>query len=151
MNEQRNLRYDSIIDLPHHQSATRKHMSMIDRAAQFSPFAALTGYGDCIKETARVTEERIELDEAEQAAISEKLYDLQTRLEQMPRGQIPGITIKFFVPDKTKAGGRYVTITGAVKKVDAFEHMVGMADGSRISMDNIVSIAENESDNLINE
>ena len=116
MDEQKNPRYDAITDLPHHQSATRKHMSMIDRAAQFFPFAALTGYGDCIKATARVTEERIELDESEKAAISEKLSFLKAQLEQMPRGQIPGIAIEYFMADKRKAGGRYVAITGAVKK-----------------------------------
>lgn len=133
-------RYDDIINLPHHQSVKRAHMSLIDRAAQFSPFAALTGYDDCIKETARITERRKELDDDEKAMIGEKLALLQSQLAENPREPIDGVTITYFVPDKTKDGGSYVTLTGAIKKVDDCEQIVYMADGTRIPMGDIANI-----------
>jgi hypothetical protein len=133
-------RYDDIINLPHHQSEKRAHMSLIDRAAQFSPFAALTGYDDCIKETARITERRKELDDDEKAVIGEKLTLLQSQLAENPRKPILGVTITYFVPDKTKDGGSYVTLTGAVKKIDDCEHTICMADGVRISIEDVLTI-----------
>ena len=98
-------RYDDIINLPHHQSATRPHMSNYDRAAQFAPFAALTGYDDAVKETARLTDRRIELDEGEKAAIDQRLLLVQERLPEPTE-----VTITYFVSDKRKAGGAYVSV-----------------------------------------
>ena len=126
--------YDDIIDLPHHQSPGRPHMSNQDRAAQFSPFAALTGYGDAVKETERLTEGKIELDENEKAALDEKLRFL---LETGSRQQI---SITYFMPDGRKAGGAYLTVTGSIKKINGLERIIMMEDGTVIPMDDILDI-----------
>lgn len=105
-------KYDKIINLPHHVSSTHPHMSMIDRAAQFSPFAALTGYDAAVKETARLTEQKIELDEYEKAALDQRILLLQEHLKELPE-----VTITHFVPDERKDGGKYFSITEAVKKI----------------------------------
>lgn len=127
--------YDDIIDLPHHQSATRPHMPAIDRAAQFSPFAALTGYEAVITETARLTDQRIELDEDAKAAIAQKLQLVMERIRERPE-----ITVTWFQPDEKKDGGAYVTATGAIKRIDEYERAILMADGTRISIDSVTSI-----------
>ena len=130
-----NNRYDEIINLPHHVSKTRPQMPMSDRAAQFAPFAALTGYDSSIKETGRLTDERIELDEEALAALDRKYQLLTDALDDAPE-----VTITYFQPDERKAGGRYVSATGAVKKVDDFERRITMRDGTRIPMDDVLSI-----------
>ncbi len=140
MNETESHRYDDIIGLPHRQSAKHPPMTMAERAAQFSPFAALTGYTDCIRETARTTEPRIELDESEQEAIGERLYLLQAALARRPRGQIPGIVIRWFVPDLCKDGGAYVTQTCTVKKVDDAGQQLWLQDGTRIPITEILAV-----------
>lgn len=127
--------YNDIIYLPHHVSPTRPQMSMRDRAAQFSPFAALTGYDAAIRETARLTQEKVELDEQELAVLDRKF---QLLLEQL--GQCPQVTITWFVPDELKQGGRYLTITDVVKKVDAAARFVLLQNAGRICMDDIVEI-----------
>lgn len=128
-------KYDKIINLPHHVSSTRPHMSMIDRAAQFSPFAALTGYDTAVKETARLTEQKIELDEYEKAALDQRILLLQEHLKELPE-----VTITHFVPDERKDGGKYVSITEAVKKIDTYEKQIVLVDKSKISIENILSI-----------
>ncbi len=128
-------KYDKIINLPHHVSSTRPHMSMIDRAAQFSPFAALTGYDAAVKETARLTEQKIELDEYEKAALDQRILLLQEHLKELPE-----VTITHFVPDERKDGGKYVSITEAVKKIDTYEKQIVLVDKSKISIENILSI-----------
>lgn len=128
-------RYDDIINLPHHQSSTRKHMSMHDRAAQFNAFQALTGYGDAVRETARLTEKRMELDEYAKAEINAKLQFLQ---EHMDEGTEVAVT--YFVPDERKTGGKYVTVTGAVEKIQKFEHIFVMENELEIPIDEIYSI-----------
>jgi len=128
-------RYDSVKRLPHHQSATRPHMSLYDRAAQFSPFAALTGYDDAVKEAARLTDTKAELDEYEKAAINERLNKIQDTLDEQPEA-----SITYFLPDKKKSGGVYVTVTGCVKKVDEYEHIVVMRDGTNVPIDDIAEI-----------
>ena len=130
-----NNRYDEIINLPHHVSPTRPQMSMSDRAAQFAPFAALTGYDSAIKETGRLTNERIELDEEALTALDRKYQLLMEALDEAPE-----VTITYFQPDERKAGGKYVSETGAVKKVDDFERRITMQDGARIPMDDVLSI-----------
>lgn len=127
--------YDDIINLPHHVSSTRPHMAALDRAAQFSPFAALTGYDAAIKETARLTDERVELDQYTKDALSDKLRIIAIRVNEHPE-----IKITYFQPDAKKDGGTYVTAIGPVKKVDEYERIVSMADGTAIFIDEIISI-----------
>lgn len=125
-------RYDSIKKLPHYQSVTRPHMSLYDRAAQFSPFAALTGYDDAVKETARLTDTKAELDEYEKAAINERLNRIQDTFDVQPE-----VSITYFLPDKKKSGGAYITVTGCVKKVDEYEHVVVMRNGTKVHIDDM--------------
>ena len=130
-----NRKYNEIMGLPHHVSKTRPQMPMSDRAAQFAPFAALTGYDSAIKETGRLTDERIELDEEALTALDMKYQLLMEALDEAPE-----VTITYFRPDERKAGGKYVSATGAVKKVDDFERRITMRDGTRIPMDDVLSI-----------
>ena len=127
--------YEDIINLPHHVSPTRPQMPMSDRAAQFAPFAALTGYDAAIKETGRLTDEKIELDEEALTALDMKYQFLMDALDDAPE-----VTITYFQPDERKAGGKYITATSAVKKVDDFERRITMQDGTKIPMDDILSI-----------
>ena len=128
-------KYDEIMGLPHHVSRTRPQMPMSDRAAQFAPFAALTGYDSAIKETGRLTDEKIELDEEALTTLDMKYQFLMDALDDEPE-----VTITYFQPDERKAGGKYVSATGAVKKVDDFERRITMRDGAKIPMDNVLSI-----------
>jgi len=130
-----NGKYDEIMGLPHHVSKTRPQMPMSDRAAQFAPFAALTGYDSAIKETGRLTDERIELDEGALSALNMRYQLLMDALDEEPE-----VEITYFKPDERKAGGAYVTATGAVIKVDDFERLITMQDGTKIPMDDILSI-----------
>ena len=127
--------YEDIINLPHHVSPTRPQMPMSDRAAQFAPFAALTGYDAAIKETGRLTDDKIELDEEALTALDMKYQLLMDALDDAPE-----VTITYFQPDERKAGGKYITATSAVKKVDDFERRITMQDGTKIPMDDILSI-----------
>ncbi len=127
--------YDDIINLPHHVSADRPHMPMIDRAAQFSPFAALTGYDAAIVETARLTDTKRELSEEQKEVIGKQLHSLQSRLKTEPV-----ITVTYFVPDSRKAGGAYRTITGTAKKVDEYSGVLEMSNGLNIPFDDILSL-----------
>ena len=127
--------YDDIIQLPRHVSATRPHMTAMDRAAQFSPFAALTGYAGAIKETARLTNERIELDEQMKVALNDRLQSVADRIKERPE-----LAITYFQPDAKKNGGAYVTAIGTVKKIDVFERVVVMPNGTVIPFDEIISI-----------
>lgn len=126
-------KYADIIDLPHHQSAKRPHMPVEDRAAQFSPFAALTGYEDAVKETARLTEERIELDEYSKDVLNQQLNEIKKDLSKR-------VSITYFVPDERKDGGAYVTVKGTVKKIKEYEHIIVMTDGAEIPIEEIVQI-----------
>ena len=130
-----NGKYDKIMGLPHHVSKTRPQMPMSDRAAQFAPFAALTGYDAAIKETGRLTDERIELDVEALSALDMKYQLLMEALDEAPE-----VTITYFQPDERKAGGKYVSAVGAVKKIDDFERRITMQDGTKIPMDDILSI-----------
>lgn len=130
-----NRKYNEIMGLPHHVSKTRPQMPMSDRAAQFAPFAALTGYDAAIKETGRLTVERIELDVEALSALDMKYQLLMEALDEAPE-----VTITYFQPDERKAGGKYVSAVGAVKKIDDFERRITMRDGTRIPMDDVLSI-----------
>ena len=127
--------YDDIIHLPHPVSKKHPPMSAIDRAAQFSPFAALTGYDAAVKETARLTDARLELDEYEIAALNDRLQVISARLAERPK-----VSITYFLPDSKKAGGAYVTVTGWVKKINANERAAIMEDGTRIPIEDIIEI-----------
>ena len=133
--EESRKKYADIIDLPHHQSDTRPKMSNYDRAAQFSPFAALTGHADSIKETARLTDEYSEPSEEMKAIMNEKILFLMEQLENQPE-----ITITFFKPDEKKQGGEYITITGVVKKIKTYERQIQMTTGDLIPIDMIFGI-----------
>lgn len=127
--------YDDLINLPHHVSSTRPQMSMMDRAAQFSPFAALTGYHAAIREAGRLTDEKIEMDEETLSILNMKFHILIDSLDDEPE-----VTFIYFKTDKRKAGGAYVKMTGAVKRVDDFERLIVMQNGTKIPMDDILSI-----------
>lgn len=128
-------KYDEIVNLPHHVSETRPQMPMSDRAAQFAPFAALTGYDSAIREAGRLTDERIELDEEALTALN-----LRYRLLMDALGKEPEVEITFFKPDERKSGGEYVTVIGAVKNIDDFERLITMQDGMKIPMNDVLSI-----------
>lgn len=127
--------YEDIINLPHHQSKTRPHMSLYDRAAQFSPFAALTGYEDAVKETGRLTDERVELSEEKQSEIQRCLNWVKEHLNEQPE-----IMVTYFVPDQKKTGGTYQTEQGKVKKIDEYRRILVLEEQVEISMDEIVEI-----------
>lgn len=135
MNRNDRHRYDDILDLPHPISKTHPQMPVADRAAQFAPFAALTGHGEAVRETARPTEKRIELDEDSKAVLDAKLQSIRKQLESEPL-----VTITYFVPDKKKQGGMYVTVTGSAKKIQEYERSLILTDGTRIPVDEIVEI-----------
>lgn len=135
MQEKDNHRYDDIINLPHYQSATRPHMTNRDRAAQFSPFAALTGYADAVKETARLTNTKEELDEYRKQELNTRLNMIQDAL-----GEKLEVSITYFKPDRKKSGGAYITVAGSVKKIDEYEHIVIMQDGTKIPIDDLAEI-----------
>lgn len=127
--------YDDIIDLPHHVSATRPQMSMMDRAAQFSPFAALTGYDAAIKETVRLTDQKIDLDDYEKEEINDKIQLITEHL-----GEDFEVVITYFQPDSRKAGGAYVDAVGIVKKIDEYDRVIILQDGKKIPIDDILDI-----------
>lgn len=112
--------YEDIINLPHHVSKTRPQMSMLDRA----PFAALTGYDAAIKETGRLTDEKIELDEDTKAALDMKQAYLIEMIDEQPE-----ITVTYFLPDERKSGGAYITVTGNLKRFYEYEHLLILTDG----------------------
>lgn len=132
-------KYDDIIDLPHHQSKTHPHMSLHDRAAQFAPFAALTGYGDAVKEARRLTDDRPELDENRLAELDQRLAELSVRIEERPE-----VVITYFEPDEKKEGGAYITSSGRLKKIEGYRRTFVFEDGREIGLDNIVEIEERD-------
>ncbi len=127
--------YDDITNLPHHVSTKRPQMPMSDRAAQFSPFAALTGHDAAIRETARLTDERIELDEHEIELLNSRLKDILSRQDERAV-----VSVTYFEPDKKKSGGVYVTATGVIKKVDEFQQTLHLMDGTLILIASIIAI-----------
>lgn len=134
MNDNEHL-YDDIINMPHHVSATRPRMSMQDRAAQFSPFAALTGHGDAVKETARLTDEKYELTEDEISDLNQTLNFLKEHAEERPE-----ITVEYFVPDERKSGGAYITAAGNFRRIDEYSQSLIFTTGDEIFIDNILFI-----------
>ncbi len=142
-------RYNDMLDLPHHVSSVHPQMSPENRAAQFSPFAALSGYEEQLDETARLTDGRIELSEEKKSRLDEKLRMIQEQLlsrSDHPGMAFPTVSITFFRPDVSKSGGKYSTISGAVKKIDPYERRIlfcagnDNSDGESISIDDITEI-----------
>ena len=128
--------YADIIDMPHHVSKDRPHLSMHQRAAQFSPFAALVGYEDVIEETTRQTDTKRELDETEKAELDRKLSVIAAHLTEKPI-----VVIEYFVPDKTKAGGEYVFKSGPVAKILQVQKKLVLGDGTEIRIEDIANIS----------
>lgn len=129
-------RYDDIIDLPHPVSQHHPQMPLADRAAQFSPFAALTWLDAALQETARLTDQRITLDEYEQAELDKTLQALR---EAAP--QHPAVQITYFQPDARKAGGQYVTSVGHVKRIAEYEQQLILTEGTSIPLAEIIAAA----------
>ena len=128
-------KYNDIINLPHYQSKKRPHMSNYDRAAQFSPFAALTGHDEAIKETARLTDKQQELDEASKTMLNEKFSFIMEHIYDQPE-----ITVTYFIPDTLKSGGMYVDFAGRVKKYDSLNRTLYFTDNTEIRVDDISEI-----------
>ena len=127
--------YDDILHLPHPTSKRHPRMPIVDRAAQFSPFAALTGHKAAIEETARVTDRRIELDEDAKEQLDQMLQLLLERIDEQPE-----ITVTWFSPDKKKAGGQYHTATGKLKRIDTQESRLILTDGNQIPLEDLLEI-----------
>ena len=128
-------KYDDVLNLPHHVSNTRPHISMHDRAAQFSPFAALTGYDDTVKETARLTDEKLELTTDRINDLNQKIAFLKEHAEERPQ-----ITVEYFIPDEKKSGGKYVTLSGKFRRIDEYNHNMVFTSGEEIPLNDIFEI-----------
>lgn len=131
--------YEDILYLPHHRSNHRPHMNIHDRAAQFSPFAALTGFDSALEETRRLTDPRMEHEEYGQAVLDRKLTLLLNTQETSPK-----VTITYFCPDKRKAGGSYEEIAGQIRKIDLYRKYITLEDGAEIFLDDIADIVFEE-------
>ena len=136
MNMKYDRQYDDIINLPHHISKKHPQMSLYARSAQFAPFAALTGYEEAVKETARETNERIDIEDELKSILDGKL---QIILEQIKNH--PEISITYFIADSKKNGGEYVTVTGLVKKVDLYNQYIYLIDNTAIPINEIIDIS----------
>ena len=130
-----NKNYDDIINLPHHISNKHTQMSIQERSAQFAPFAALTGYEDAVSETARITENRIEIDSDLKEILDRKLQFLKKKLNQKPK-----VTCTYFVPDFKKNGGKYENITGIVSKIDECKNIIILENNNEIPIIDIFQI-----------
>ena len=129
--------YEDIINLPHHTSSKHPRMTRESRAAQFSPFAALTGYDDAIKETRRLTDKKIELTEEEKQIINDKLLMINDNIKSNPK-----VSITYFEHDKNKEGGKYLSYTGYIKKIDMIELTITLTDKNKININEIIDITE---------
>ena len=128
-------RYDDMLDLPHHVSPNRRRMTQAERAAQFAPFAALTGYGDAIDEAARLTMRQVELGEAEREELDRKLRVVKDKLDGRPV-----LSVTYFVPDPRKAGGRYDVYAGAARRIVPETYSLEFEGGRVIDIDDIIDI-----------
>lgn len=135
-----NSPYDDIIDLPHPTSKKRPRMAMEERAAQFAPFAALTGFGGVIRETGRLTDTRVELGESDRAELERTLNFLDSQEEEHLLVQVT-----YFLPDERKEGGAYVTVTSRLKRIDQVEGTLLLQEGMRIPIRDIRSVGIIES------
>lgn len=141
MRWQEEHKYDDIINLPHHKSGKYPPMDLYDRAAQFSPFAALTGFESAIEETGRITEERMELSEDEKEALDLCFRGIREGLSNHTT-QNPFVTLTYFQEDALKEGGAYITISGRVKRIDEDHRKIIFEDGTGVEMDDVVGCEE---------
>lgn len=130
-------KYDDIINLPHHISKNHPRMSLEARSAQFAPFAALTGYDEVIRETARLTNQRIEISEELKAILNEKLLLIKEQLHNKPN-----ITVTYFVPDSKKDGGKYISAKGKVLKIDEYKQNIIFENKTKIPISDIIEIID---------
>ena len=137
--ENRDRSYEDIIALPHHSSKTHPRMSMLERAAQFSPFSALTGYSGVIREAGRLTERKIELEESDIQELERELNRLVEEADSQP-----DVKITYFQPDEKKEGGAYITVTGKFKGIDEAEHRLLLTDRTSIPIENLLHIEDIE-------
>ena len=133
MNDEYN--YNDIINLPHPVSQKHPQMSLYDRAAQFSPFAALTGHEEEIRETARQTEAWVDLDEDRKEELNEKMQEIVEHLNEAPE-----VTLTYFKEDEKKEGGSYVTVTGRIKKWREYEQQLVLEDGTVVALEKVFGI-----------
>lgn len=130
--------YSDMLDMPHHVSIRHPRMSMDARAAQFAPFAALSGYGDAVDETVRRTDNKIDIDDGLKEALNNKLLVIKDNIKNKPI-----VEFTYFIPDQRKSGGMYKTISGKVRKIDDYKHIVIMDDKLEIPIDDIINITSN--------
>ncbi len=130
-----NSKYAAIIALPHHVSKVHPQMSMADRAAQFAPFAALNGYDDAVRETARLTDDRIDLSESTLSELNGKIQILREQI-----GHSPNVTFTYFKPDDRKGGGTYLTAVGKIRRIDDYSRLIVLEDGTSLPLDDILEI-----------
>lgn len=135
MNKSNIHNYDNIIELPYHKSIRHPHMARIDRAAQFAPFAALTGHKEAIKETARITVEKKILDENKKAILNNNLQIILAKITLHPQ-----IKVIYFLEDQKKQGGKYLTVVQNIQKIDEYSRMIVLIDGTKINFDDIYEI-----------
>lgn len=131
--------YDDIINLEHYTSKVHPRMSMESRAAQFAPFSALTGYEESVKETARLTDEKIEIDDGLKEMLNNRLLIIEEKLKSNPL-----VTITYFVPDKKKRGGKYITSDVYIKKIDNIELKIITKENITIGINEIINISSND-------
>ncbi|MCR5794818.1 MAG: hypothetical protein K6G61_05685 [Solobacterium sp.] len=131
--------YDDIINMEHHTSSVHKRMSMTERAAQFSPFAALTGYGDQVKEAARLTQQRIILSEEQEEELDRAFREISARISEMPE-----VSVKWFEEDARKEGGAFRQKTGRICRADLYRRVLVFADGTETNMDDIAELTLTE-------
>ena len=130
-------KYKDIINLPHHVSKNHPRMSLNNRSAQFAPFSALTGYSEKIKETARITDKKIELDEGLKTVINNRLQIIKENIKSVPQ-----VTITYFIKDQRKSGGSYKTIITNIKKIDEVNKTITLIEGPKINIDDIINISK---------
>lgn len=140
-----NKNYDDIINLPHYVSKKRPQMSIEARSAQFAPFAALTGYDEKVKETARLTDRKIELEDGQKEILNNKLLYILENIEEKPE-----ITFTYFIKDTKKSGGKYIEKTGIARKIDMVEQYIQLIDKSKIYIDDIIDIETDLFNNINN-
>ena len=126
--------YEDIINLPHHVSRNHPQMTMLQRAAQFAPFAALTGHDAAIQETARLTDDELDLSDNGRELLDRNLAYL------LSYSGTPSVTITYFVPDQRKQGGLYASVTGQIRKIEQYERYVVMTDGTKIPFEHIADL-----------
>lgn len=127
--------YADMLDLPHPTSSRHPRMPIIDRAAQFAPFAALTGYDDAIEETARLTDEMLRMTEDQREQLDRRQQLLLASIDRMPK-----VEVTYFLPDARKTGGSYRTVRGTLERIDEIERILYLSGGHRIPLDAVCNL-----------